>query len=180
MSIRLFVWGRQPGPQDTAGERLLFSVWYALSLQYNKYLLTLYLYLVKKVRRGGDILQFQVYSKGRGTDNNVEKVQMFGVSEVERTQLCLERNKNTKRRVRGKSLEVEPEGNFNLIFNFKIKHIENCSPRLITMNKVFSFRAAEWQLLTTPCNEWKIPVWKNISLYHTSMYMFDFTFHGTK
>ena len=83
---------------------------------------------------------------------------MFGVSEIERTQLCLERNKNTKRRVRGKSLEVEPEGNFNLIFNFKIKHIENCSPRLITMNKVFSFRAAEWQLLTTPCNEWKIPV----------------------
>ena len=66
---------------------------------------------------------------------------MFGVSEIERTQLCLERNKNTKRRVRGKSLEVEPEGNFNLIFNFKIKHIENCSPRSITMNKIFSFRA---------------------------------------
>ena len=83
---------------------------------------------------------------------------MFGVSEIERTQLCLERNKNTKRRVRGKSLEVEPEGNLNLIFNFKIKHIENCSPRSITMNKVFSFRAAEWQLLTTPCNGWKIPV----------------------
>ena len=105
--------------------------------------MTLYLYLVKKVRRGGDILQFQVYSRGRGTDDNVETVlaegvQKFGVSEIERTQLCLERNKNTKRRVRGKSLEVEPEGNFNLIFNFKIKHIENCSPRSITMNKVFS------------------------------------------
>jgi hypothetical protein len=63
----------------------------------------MYLYLVKKVRRGGDILQFQVYSRGRGTDDNVETVltegvKKFGVSEIERTQLCLERNKNTKRR----------------------------------------------------------------------------------
>ena len=124
--------------------------------------MTLYLYLVKKVRRGGDILQFQVYSRGRGTDDNVETVlaegvQKFGVSEIERTQLCLERNKNTKRRVIGKTvLRWSRRG--ILIYNFKIKHIENCSPRSITMNKVFSFRAAEWQLLTTPCNGWKIPV----------------------
>ena len=65
--------------------------------------MTLYLYLVKKVRRGGDILQFQVYSRGRGTDDNVETVlaetvQKFGVSEIERTEPCLERNKNTKRK----------------------------------------------------------------------------------
>ena len=107
--------------------------------------MTLYLYLVKKVRRGGDILQFQVYSRGRGTDDNVETVlaegvQKFGVSEIERTQLCLERNKNTKRRVIGKTvLRWSRRG--ILIYNFKIKHIENCSPRSITMNKIFSFRA---------------------------------------
>ena len=65
---------------------------------------------------------------------------MFGVSEIERTQLCLERNKNTKRRVIGKTvLRWSRRG--ILIYNFKIKHIENCSPRSITMNKIFSFRA---------------------------------------
>ena len=69
-----------------------------------------------------------------------------------------EKYKYKEKSYREKSLEVEPEGNFNLIFNVKIKHIENCSPRSITMNKIFSFRAAEWQLLTTHCYGWKIPV----------------------